>query len=68
VVDFAEIPTLQRKSEPPPSCAELVVAVAVSVAGERLAWTVDRSDFAYQDGDVLVVGAVVSTRAATTLL
>ncbi|GAA4707188.1 High-affinity nickel-transporter [Phytohabitans rumicis] len=50
VVDFAEIPTLQQKSEAPPTCTALADAIALTVDGKRLPWTVGRSDFAYVDG------------------
>jgi nickel/cobalt exporter len=48
VVDLAEIPTLQNKETP--TCASLASAIALTVDGQRLAWTVDGSDFQYVDG------------------
>lgn len=46
VVDFAEIPTLQAKSEP--TCADLALSAAVD--SKALQWTLKSSDFAYVEG------------------
>lgn len=48
VVDFAEIPTLQN--EETPTCAPVASAIALTVDGERLVWTVAASEFAYNEG------------------
>jgi nickel/cobalt exporter len=50
VVDFAEIPTLQQKDGPAPSCADLAAAVVVTVNDTALQWTVGTSGFAYVEG------------------
>ncbi|MEH1130466.1 hypothetical protein [Micromonospora sp. CPCC 206061] len=48
VVDFAEVPTLQQKE--PPACAPLASSIVLTVDGQRLAWTVGTSGFAYAGG------------------
>ncbi|MEV4533389.1 sulfite exporter TauE/SafE family protein [Asanoa sp. NPDC049518] len=47
VADVAELPTLQ---DPAPSCAEAASALALTVDGTRLSWTVGSSELTRSDG------------------
>ncbi|WP_203711609.1 nickel/cobalt transporter [Asanoa siamensis] len=47
VADVAELPTLQ---DPAPTCAEAASALAVTVSGARLSWTVSSSALVLADG------------------